>query len=401
MPGVIYIWFSLPLFIMKAVIPGYILNAGAGAWGFIYYLWFLISGFMIVSNDRLQQNITNQRWISLLLGMVLSTLYLCRMFNSSILIPPAWTGHWFDTSTYFLSTWCWLLAILGFGMRFLVFNRPFLKKANEGVLPFYILHQPVLVCIGFFVMSWDIYDFLKWAVVLTSSFVFIVGLYVFLVRRFDILRFLFGMKTARPFYHGSMKKGALITAPALYIGLIVFAITGISVNRNPMPLNYDPAKDIILNSRSITDISPTGIHVVDDRDASMGQAIEFFAGANKKTEPHPQVYVEMHFSAPAGRYIVWLRGKSDRNKLSDSVWLQVDDQIGTRTKSIHMGNWLDIHPVGVYAWAGNSYRPIPIELNYTGDHTIRLQPRQTPHRIDQVWLSRLQHQIPNTYQSIN
>ena len=30
-----------------------------------------------------------------------------------------------------------------------------------------------------------------------------------------------------------------------------------------------------------------------------------------------------------------------------------------------------------------------IALEHTGDHTMRIQPRQTPHRIDQIWLSRL------------
>jgi hypothetical protein len=39
-------------------------------------------------------------------------------------------------------------------------------------------------------------------------------------------------------------------------------------------------------------------------------------------------------------------------------------------------------------------------LKHKGDHKIRIQPRQTPHRIDQIWLSRLQHRIPNTLRSI-
>jgi hypothetical protein len=59
-----------------------------------------------------------------------------------------------------------------------------------------------------------------------------------------------------------------------------------------------------------------------------GQAIEIYSGANQRTESQPTVYVEIDFSAPAGRYIVWLSGKSDINSgYTDSVWLQVDDQI--------------------------------------------------------------------------
>ena len=53
-PGMMYLWFAVPLLMIKALIPQPALNAGAGGWGFIYYIWFLISGFMIVSNERLQ-----------------------------------------------------------------------------------------------------------------------------------------------------------------------------------------------------------------------------------------------------------------------------------------------------------------------------------------------------------
>ena len=46
------------------------------------------------------------------------------------------------------------------------------------------------------------------------------------------------------------------------------------------------------------------------------------------------------------------------------------------------------------------------ELLGSGDHTLRIQPRQIPHRIDQIWLSRplswgrFQHRIPNSFRPI-
>jgi hypothetical protein len=226
-------------------------------------------------------------------------------------------------------------------------------------------------------------------------------LYTLLIRKVELLRFLFGMKTTRPFFNIFRKKGVVIILHLLFVGLIAFAAIGASRNRSPMPLSYDPDQDIILNSKSITDRSSTGVRLVTDEEASIGQAIEFSSGANQRAESQPQVYVEMRFSAPAGRYIVWLRGKTDINSgYTDSVWVQVDDQIGTRTKSARMGNWLDVHPAGVYGWAGDTDDPVAIVLKHTGDHTIRIQPRQTPHRINQIWLSRFQHRIPNTLRPI-
>jgi len=405
MPGLIYLGFPVPLLIMKVLIPPTIVDVGNGGWGFLYYIWFLISGFMIVSSDRLLQHIKNQRWISLLLGVVLSIAYLYQLFSPSRLVFPASISDWIYTLLSFFSAWSWLFAILGFGMRFLAFDRPILRYTNEGVLPFFILHQTVLLVIGYFIMTWEIHAVLKWALVFTISFIIIMTLYTLLVRKLELFRFLFGMKTTHPFFNIFRKRRALIILHVLFVGLIVFAvvnqITTASRNRSPMPLMYDPGKDIILNSKSITDRSSTGVRVVNDEKASIGQAIEFSSGANQRVVSQPKVYVEMRFSAPAGRYFVWLRGKTDiNNGYTDSVWLQVDDQIGTHTRSVRLGNWLDVHPAGVYGWAGDTDDPIAIELKHTGDHKIRIQPRQTPHRIDQIWLSRSQHRIPSTKKPI-
>jgi len=403
-PGLIVLWFSVPMFVMKAVIPAAVLEVGNGDWGFLYYLWFLIAGFMIVSSDLLLQVIKSQRWISLLLGVILAAVYLYQLFSPSRLGFPSWSGDWINTLLSFFSAWCWVLAILGFGLQNLAFNRPNLRSVNEGVLPFFILHQTVLLGVGYFIMALEIHDLLKWVLVFTSAFIIIMALYIFLIRKINLLRFLFGMKTTRPFFDIFRKRSALLMLHLLYLGLIVLAvvnqITGSGGDRS-MPLVYDAGTDILLNSQAITSQSATGVHLVSDEGTSIGQAIEFSAGANQRAESQPQVYIEMGFSAAAGRYIIWLRGKTDvDNGYTDSVWLQVDDQIGTYSGSVRLGNWLDVHPAGVYGWAGDTDDPIAIVLKHSGDHKIRIQPRQTPHRIDQIWLSRSQHNIPSTRKPI-
>ena len=404
-PGLIYLWFALPLLILKALIPHAVLEVGAGGWGFLYYIWFLISGFLIGSSDRLQRNIKDQRRVSLLLGVVLMSAYLYLLFGPSRVVFQTWIGDWIYALLSVFSAWCWVFAILGYGMRYLAFDRPGLQYVNEGVLPFFILHQTVLLGVGYFIMTWEINDVLKWAIVFSSSFIIIITLYTLVVRKIELLRFLFGMKTTHPFFDIFRKKNTLVILHFLYIGLIVFAAVnqfiGPGRDRAPMPLTYDSEQDVLLNSESITDRSSTGVRVVNDEGASIGRAIEFFSGANHRVVPQPEVYIEMRFSAAAGRYLVWLRGKSDiDNGYTDSVWLQVDDQIGTGTRSVRLGNWLDVHPAGIYGWAGDTDDPIAIELSHSGDHKIRIQPRQTPHRIDQIWLSRSQLQIPNTTKPI-
>ena len=55
----------------------------------------------------------------------------------------------------------------------------------------------VLLCVGYFVVQWAIPDLLKWLIILAASFAIIMILYEFLVRRFNVMRFLFGKKLRR------------------------------------------------------------------------------------------------------------------------------------------------------------------------------------------------------------
>ena len=137
-------------------------------------------GFAIMASDKVQQSIQRLRWISLL-GAVALTVNLI-------------SGN--PDTHRDLIAWFFILTFLGFGTKHLNFNTPFVKYANEAVLPFYILHQTVLLCVGYFVVGWAIPDSLKWLSIFYISFVIVLGLYE-LVRRNNILRFLFGMKLVK------------------------------------------------------------------------------------------------------------------------------------------------------------------------------------------------------------
>jgi surface polysaccharide O-acyltransferase-like enzyme len=79
-------------------------------------------------------------------------------------------------------------------MRHLSFSTPFLKYTNEAVLPFYILHQTVVLSLSYFVVQWAIPDGLKFMTILVGSLAASVGLYECLVRRSNLMRVLFGMR---------------------------------------------------------------------------------------------------------------------------------------------------------------------------------------------------------------
>lgn len=193
-PGRIY-WLALPLVLVLAVANpnNLFIRRDWGGWSLAAYSCFFLYGFLLVSQDALQQQIQRLRWISLRTSLGL--LLIVFAFWSTNGEPTFGTPIYFVFFALLAShAWCWVLTILGFSRQHLNFGTPLLGVVNEAVLPFYIMHQTVLLSVGYFVVQWTIPDLLKWAVISVLSFTVIVVLYVFLVRPNNVLRFLFGMK---------------------------------------------------------------------------------------------------------------------------------------------------------------------------------------------------------------
>jgi glucan biosynthesis protein C len=191
LPGVVYLLVVPTALFLDYVeqLPGG--NTAPGGWPLLAYIPFLLGGFVIVSHQRLQARLQQMRWVSLVLGLVFSGIYF---YLRTI---PQYASLYDDLNgpLFCFMSWSLILAALGIAGRYLTFTNPFLKYANEAVLPFYIMHQTVLLIIGYFVVQWQVPDFAKWVIIASTSFAIIMVLYEFLVRRVNVLRFLFGMKT--------------------------------------------------------------------------------------------------------------------------------------------------------------------------------------------------------------
>jgi hypothetical protein len=164
-----------------------------GGWSLLGYVPFFIYGFVLISHGGLQESIKRWRWISLALALICTAglAYANDHYRTVIFGSISYT---IVNGLYGLNAWLWVVSIFGFGMRRLNFQTAFLSYANEAVLPFYILHQTVLLAIGYYVTRWEIPDPAKFFIIALSSFTVIIVIYEFLIRRINILRVLFGMK---------------------------------------------------------------------------------------------------------------------------------------------------------------------------------------------------------------
>ena len=190
-PFGIYLFF-IPMAIVEMLVslsPETIGRRDFGGWSPLTYLIIFILGYILMTDERYRHTIERVRFISLTFSLLAKTIGF-----TLVLALDVSTYHPIFSWIRAFNTWVWLLTFLGFASRHLNYTNNFLKYANDAVLPFYILHQTVIVVIGFFIMNWSLPVFPKYLLLATSSFIIIMLLYEVFVQRVNALRFLFGMK---------------------------------------------------------------------------------------------------------------------------------------------------------------------------------------------------------------
>jgi len=165
---------------------------------FIYWLVFFLYGYLLFADDRSTRAIASQGRTALVIGVLsffclVAALYAGPLANW-ILRPSNSAGFMLFQVLWSLDAWAWVIVILSFASRRLDFGSPVLDYANEAVLPFYILHEPLVMMIGFFMVSWSAPVLLKFCCLAALSFGATLAVYDLVVKRTRLTRALFGMK---------------------------------------------------------------------------------------------------------------------------------------------------------------------------------------------------------------
>ncbi|MGA2238860.1 MAG: acyltransferase family protein [Candidatus Bathyarchaeia archaeon] len=186
---------AIPLIVVNvaAVPPFFVFPTVYGGWKLPAYFVFFITAYVMASNPQFEESIVKSRVPALLLGFITSFLAVGALLIAEA-DPSGMSSHYLSVSTLWaLNGWCWVVAILGFGRKHLSFNHKFLETSNELVLPFYVLHQSVIVAIAFYVVSLDLIVIEKFLLIVLASFPIIVAL-LYPISKINLLRFLFGMR---------------------------------------------------------------------------------------------------------------------------------------------------------------------------------------------------------------
>ena len=179
--------------IVSSLDPGLLGRRDWGGWPLLSHLAFFFGGYYTALRISIPEYFA-ARFPHHLVAAVSFTAIL--LVLDIAVVPGTMARNLAFSAALPVTSMLWISALIGLGFRTL--NEPgrWLSYANEAVLPFYILHQTVIVLIGYVLMDMGMGIAATYALLSGSSFIIILILYEGIVRRSTVTRFCFGMKPA-------------------------------------------------------------------------------------------------------------------------------------------------------------------------------------------------------------
>ena len=189
--------FVIPLFIFLTVFR--VVFESRFSWADLsWYGIFFIIGYMMASDNRFTSGIKKHGWFSLGLWIVgflgIGLLNLVFGFDPTPGKEPFSLNFMIFHILWCVSSFSAVIFVLSIGAKYLNKDYHRLNYANEAVLPFYLFHQTIILCVGWFVIKWQMGIAAKLIITIAISFPLIMVLYELLVRHINIVRFFFGMR---------------------------------------------------------------------------------------------------------------------------------------------------------------------------------------------------------------
>ncbi|MFD1781724.1 acyltransferase [Fredinandcohnia salidurans] len=188
-----YLIMPIPLMIV-ALTANNVLNLAS--WGIIFYLILFIYGYYFFSRESLRKFVRRVGVFAGYLSVISTAVYI--FWAMYVGFPMNFSLNWgIFMILRVILVWNVLFFILYLGDKYLNFINSTLKYTSEASMPFYVLHQPIIIILGFFIYN------LEWAVpvkvvfFVPVAFTIIIILYHFIIRRFNLLRVMYGLRIAK------------------------------------------------------------------------------------------------------------------------------------------------------------------------------------------------------------
>ena len=186
-------WLLVVVILLIGGVAGEVTEAVGG--NFIFSLFLFLFGFIAVCDPKFMESAERYRVPALAAGVALALFHVFSGDIRDSLPDPSFQRLGLSYLSV-AATWLVIMGALGFGRRYLDRTSKAQRYLAEGSYPVYILHQTVIVIIGYYVIQIAVADAAQWVVLLLAAVLGTFALYE-IVRRVGVLRFLFGMRPRR------------------------------------------------------------------------------------------------------------------------------------------------------------------------------------------------------------
>ncbi|MEM9953346.1 MAG: acyltransferase [Chloroflexota bacterium] len=189
----------IPLLLARGVHGLFPLEHGWTDW--LYYIVFYCYGFMFFTDERFLKAIRRDWWIGVLVGII-GVVTIGVGSTTGFIGETAWepvNGYTQGSITLNLAmpvaALSWGLAVFALAQARFNFDHAFIRYGQRAIVPFYVLHQPIILVALLYIVEWDAGLSTKIWTTILLSFVLTMLIYEIVIRRLAPLQRAFGMKT--------------------------------------------------------------------------------------------------------------------------------------------------------------------------------------------------------------
>lgn len=153
------------------------------------YLLVFLMGAWVLSSAEGRAALVAQRRLWLVATLALYAILIAEWLSKA----DTWPGAVYLSARGY-HVWASVLALVGYGLRYLTARPKWLVEANTAVYPLYIVHQTVTIGVVFFILplAWPLTA--KWLITVVATWLGSGLIYVLAVRPWPWIRPLFGLK---------------------------------------------------------------------------------------------------------------------------------------------------------------------------------------------------------------
>jgi len=196
MPGGV-LALALPLMLSEALLRPFYPSGSPGLlsdWANLSaYLVCFALGYATSGDERIEDSAGRLAGPVAVLALSAMACYLYLSMTG----PPGKWGEYSASRALFdllrgFNTWCWIVLAVGAGKRFFDFGDPLLDYARPALVPIYLLHQPVIVAVAYYVVRLDSHPVAEFIYIDLASFFVALFIYDVFVKKTGVARFIFG-----------------------------------------------------------------------------------------------------------------------------------------------------------------------------------------------------------------